>query len=204
MKKVSSRTKKGKKNNNKYLLIALLLVLLIGVAYAALSSTLTATVTKVTQPVGSWDVGFVPGTVNGTKGGTSTGDITCGAATVTKDSVSVANTVLTKPDDSCTYALNIKNLGSIDARLATISVTDPSSVSCTGKTTNSPTMTCGNITYKITTDSSGSTLLTNNTTLAKQTGSLNVYLVIKYTGTTVNTSAIEQSNAKFTLVYNQA
>ena len=155
---------------------------------------------KVTQTAGSWSVGFTPGTVNGTKGGTSTGDITCGTATVTTNSVTVANTALSKPDDSCTYALTIANTGSIDAKLDEITLTKPSSTECT---VSGASMLCGNITYKLATNTDGTSLLTTNTTLAKGTGSINVFLIIKYTGTTVNNSAVEQSNGKFTLVYNQ-
>ena len=64
-------------------------------------------------------------------------------------------------------------------------------------------MVCGNITYKLTTDSTGNTLLTTGGTLAKTSGTQNIYLVIKYTGTELVSSDVSQNNGGFTLVYNQ-
>ena len=65
-------------------------------------------------------------------------------------------------------------------------------------------MVCGNITYKLTTNSGGSTLLTTSAGNLTAGSSLTVYLVAEYTGTTVNSSAVTQTGGKFTLVYNQA
>ena len=180
------------------LLTAILCAALLGIsiAYAALSATLTITMGKVTQSALSWNVGFTTGTVNATKVGSGT----CGAATVTADTVTVADTTLTTLHDKCTYALTIKNTGTVGATLATINPTNPSSVSCTN---SGASMVCGNITYKLTTDSAGSTLLTTNKDLAASTGSLPVYLVAEYTGTTTGGSAATHTNAGFTLTYNQ-
>ena len=200
MKKVSRKKKQGIKNTKVLVVAMIAVVLFIGVAYAALSATLTLTTSSVNSTGISWNVGFTPGTVNATKGGTSTNDVTCGTATVTANSVSVASTTLSKPDDSCTYALIIKNTGDIDAILGSVTPSSPSSTSCT---TSGASMTCGNITYSLATSNSGTPLLATNTTLVKTTGTLNVYLIIKYTGTTVG-DEISQANGKFTLVYNQA
>ncbi|MBR1386575.1 MAG: hypothetical protein IJ568_07070 [Bacilli bacterium] len=200
---MKKRTKSQKKNQKQLLTIVgavVLLIVGISVVYAALSTTLNITVGSVTQSQMSWNVAFQTGTVNATAGGTSATGRSCGAATVTADTVSVASTTLSKPDDSCTYALNIKNTGSIDATLATITPVAPGSTSCTN---SGASMVCGNITYKLTTDSAGSTLLTTGGTLAKTNGTLPVYLVIKYTGSTPSSTAVEQSSGGFTLVYNQ-
>ena len=64
-------------------------------------------------------------------------------------------------------------------------------------------MACGDITYKITTDTTGSTLLAVNSTIAAS-GSQIVYLQAIYTSDTVSGTAVNQTGAKFTLVYNQA
>ena len=200
---MKKRTKSQKKNQKQLLTIVgavVLLIVGISVVYAALSSTLNITVGSVTQSEMSWNVAFQTGTVNATPGGTSETGRVCGAATVTADTVTVANTTLSKPEDSCTYALTVKNTGSLDATLATITPVHPGSTSCTN---SGASMVCGNITYKLTTDAAGTTLLTTGGTLAKTNGTLPVYLVIKYTGATTNTSEVVQTAGGFTLVYNQ-
>ncbi len=198
------RPKKSKFDEKKMGVIVLLLIVVIfgiSVAYAALSTTLTITASKVTQSALTWNVAFQTGTVTGTPGGSSGEGRSCGNATVTANTVTVAQSTLSKPEDSCTYALVIKNTGSIDANLATITPVAPTSTSCTN---NGASMVCGNITYKLTTDLAGNTLLTPNRILAKTSGSLNVYLVMKYTGASINSSDVTQNNGGFTLVYNQA
>ena len=187
-----------------YIIMCTLAVAVVGlsIAYAALSTQLSVTLNSVQNEPMSWNVGFQPGTVNATVGGTSATGRVCGAATVTASSVSLASTTLSKPDDSCTYALTIKNTGTIDATLATISPTQPTSITCNPAA--NATMVCGNITYKLTTDAAGNTALTTGGTLAAETGTLPVYLVVKYTGTTLSGTAVTHSNGSFTLTYNQA
>ena len=184
------------------IVVGALLVVIVGisVAYAAMSSSLTINATNVTQSSISWNVGFQSGSVTPVAGGSGDTGRSCGTATVTSSSVTVANTTLSKPDDSCTYALVIKNTGGIDAKLGSITPKSPDSTSCTN---SNASMVCGNITYKLTTDSTGENLLTANTTIPKTNGTQNVYLVVKYTGTELVSSNITQANGGFTLVYNQ-
>lgn len=193
-----------KDHKNAYLSIAALVVAVIGlsVAYAALSATLNVNFGNVSQSAMTWNVGFQTGNVTGTASGTSTTGLTCGTATVTADTATIGNTTLSKPGDTCTYALTIQNTGSIDANLATITPTTPTGITCSPATGGN--MVCGNMTYKLTTDAAGSTILTNNRVLSANTGTLPVYLVVSYTGGDVNDSAVTQAGAAFTLVYNQA
>lgn len=186
-----------------YIIMCSLAVAVVGlsVAYAALSQTLNITLATVTQSPQQWKVAFVTGTVTPTAGGTSATGRTCGNATVTESQVSIESLSLSKPDDSCTYALTIKNTGTIAAKLNTIVVNEPSSVSCTK---SGASMVCGNITYSLVTNVSNGTLLTTGGTLAASTGTLNVWLVAKYTGTNVNSTAITHSNPNFVLTYVQA
>ena len=198
------RPKKTKISKEKVSIVVLLLVVAvfgISVVYAALSSTLSVTTGTVTQSTLSWSVGFNPGTVTGTAGGTSATGRSCGNATVTATTVTVADTTLSKPDDSCTYALVIKNTGGIDATLSNITAVSPTSVSCTN---SGASMVCGNITYKLTTDPAGQTLLATGGTLAKTSGTRTIYLVVKFTGSSMVSSAITHNNGGFTLVYSQA
>ena len=170
----------------------------IAVAYAALSATLNITFGKVTQNALSWNVGFETGTITATKSGSS--NTVCGEATATTNTVSIANTTLTTLHDKCLYKLKIKNTGTVDAILASISAKTPASMSCDTSTTSQ--MVCGNITYKLTSDQAGQALLGTNNTLVANTGSLDVYLTAEYTGTTTG-SASEQNTGGFTLNYTQ-
>jgi len=200
---MKKRSKQKQKNQKQMLTIVGAIVLLIvgiSIAYAALSSTLNITTGSVTQGSMSWSVGFQPGTVEATVGGTSDTGRSCGDATVTANTVTVANSTLSKPDDSCTYQLAIKNTGTLDAVLTTITPVHPASTTCTD---SGASMVCGNLTYKLSTDAAGTTLLPLNGTLAKTTGSQTVYLIVKYTGTEINSTAVEQSAGGFTLVYTQ-
>ncbi len=187
-----------------YVIIGVLSLSILGLSlgYAALSTTLKTTFGSVTQSAASWNVGFETGNVNATAGGTSATGRTCGAATVTNNTVSVANTTLSKPGDSCTYALTVKNTGSIAANLSSITATQPSGTTCDVATVGR--MICGNITYKLTTDAAGATLLTTNKKIAASTGTLPIYLVVTYTGSSLATTEASQVNASFTLIYNQA
>jgi len=192
--------KMDKQNLMAIVYIMVVVIAGVSVAYAALSTTLTITTSKITQNALSWEVGFQTGTVTPTSTGSSNSGRVCGTATVTSSTVTVANTTLSKPDDTCTYELVVKNTGSIDATLATITPVSPSSTSCT---TSGASMECGNITYKLTTDSTGNTLLTNGGTLANTSGSQTIYLVTKYTGSGLVTSEVSQNNGGFTLIYEQ-
>ena len=182
------------------IIIAILCACLFGlaIAYAALSATLTITFGNITQNSLSWNVAFETGSFTGTKTGDAS--VVCGDATISPTTASIASTTLTTLHDKCVYKLTIKNTGSIDAVLSSISAQTPTSVSCDTGTTSQ--MVCGNITYKLTSDAAGNSLLGTNNTLAANTGTLDVYLIAEYTGTTTGSSSI-QNNGGFTLNYSQ-
>lgn len=197
---------KKSKNENLYVIIAILVIVVVGlsVAYAALSATLNITINKVTQNPITWDVHFKSETVTGQvpTSVTSTTGYECGSATAEGQTVSVANSKLSKPGDRCYWPLTIQNAGGITAKLGSIGVTDPTGLTCTGKTENQPVMVCGKITYKITTDANGNTLLATNSTIAAN-GQQIVYLQAIYNSDTVSSVEESQTGAKFSLVYNQ-
>lgn len=192
------------KSSNKgvFVIISVLCVAVIAltIAYAALSSTLRINFGNVTQSEQTWSVAFVGSEVDGVPTGTSNVGLTCGKASISSDQVTVANTTISKPGDKCVYSLSIQNNGSINANLATITNVKPSGITCTE---SGASMVCGNITYKLATDATGSTLLTTNTAL-NASASLGVYLVVEYTGADVSSSSEVQNGAGFTLLYNQA
>ena len=191
------------RNRQKFsVMLSAMLVLLVGlsIAYAALSTTLNVTVRNVTETGLTWNIGFTGSSATATElGSPSTAGRSCGAATVTATAVTVADTTLSKPGDGCRYKLTIKNSGGISGTLSTITPTEPSGITCTKANAS---MVCGNITYKLATNTEG-TLLTTGGTLAPN-ATLDVYLIATYTGTTVNSSPIVHSGAKFSIIYAQA
>ncbi|MBQ6135046.1 MAG: hypothetical protein IJI60_01875 [Bacilli bacterium] len=192
------------KTNRSVFIVALLCTCLLGIsiAYAVLSTTLTVTLSQMSQQALTWNVGFQTGTVTGTRGGTDGGSasLVCGDATVTANSVTVANTTLATLHDKCTYHLIVLNTGSVDAELSTVTAVEPPSATCTE---NGATMVCDNTTYKLTTDAAGQSLLTTGGTLVATTGTLDVYLIVEYTGESTGGTNADQNNGGFTLIYSQ-
>ncbi len=205
---MANRKKTNKKDQRQLLTIVgviALVVVGVTVAYAAglLNSVLNIGVNKVTQSGLDWNVAFQTGSITPTVGGSGSDGRSCGAATATATTVTVADTELSKPGDKCTYALTVENTGGIDATLATITPVAPTSTQCTN---SGASMVCGNITYKLTTDSAGETLLTQGGTVTKASGASPtqaMYLVIEFTGSTPSSSTVVQNLGGFTLVYEQ-
>ena len=200
------------------LVIALAAVGSVAIAYAAMTQVLNVTSNKVTAQVPSCygstcSIGFTAGTITGTKGGTSTGTVTCGSATATLTDVTVGNITLTKPDDSCTYAIPITNTYPFAWKITSLTGTVPSGgTGCTATAATASagaTIVCNSslITYTITTDSAGSTPLKLNQSISAATssaaGTQNAYLVIKYTGSSTVSTAVNLTNAKFAITYTQ-
>ncbi len=193
---------RNKKIRTALIVVAVLMVGLT-VAYAAtlLSSNLNISVNKVTQQAINWNVGFTGSSATAAAGGSSAEGRSCGTATITPTTVTVAATTLSKPQDSCTYTLNIANSGDINAKIKTITATNPTGtgVSCTG---SGAQIVCGNITYTLATNSGGTTLLTTNTAL-NAGASTTVFLRAEFTGSTPSSSQVVQSGAAFSIVYEQ-
>lgn len=197
---------KFKKYSQSYLgllLVAFASITAVAIAYAALSSALTITTNKITQKGISWNVAFDTSntTVNGNGTGTSTTGITCGAATVTTNSITIADTTLAKPDDKCVWDFTIKNTGTIAAVLNSVTG-NQGSTTCTvtnASTSDTAKMVCDKITYTIT-DTSGGNILTGST-LAASTGTQPVRLTAQYTDNTATPTAVNQTGMSFTFEY---
>ena len=192
------------RNKQKFsVMLSAMLVLLVGlsIAYAALSTTLNVTVNSVGSQGGmSWNVGFTGSSATPTLLGTSATGRSCGTATITTTAVTIADTTLSKPGDGCRYSLTIKNSGTISAALTSITPTEPNGITC--ETKSGGLMVCGNITYKLATNTQG-TVLTSGSTLAPN-ATLPVYLIMEYTGTSLAGETIVHSGAKFSILYSQA
>lgn len=189
-----------KNNKSLYIIVSVLVVVIISlsVAFAALSKTLTINFGNVNETVQTWNVGFeTKSSLSAVAGGTSDTGRSCGTATVTATTVTVNNTTLSKPGDSCRYDLKILNGGSIAAKVSGITATNPTgtNVSCTG---SGAQIVCGNITYTLATNTGGTTLLSTSNTVAAG-GNLPVYLLVAFTGANPSGSAVVQQSAKFTI-----
>ena len=183
--------------------ILMIATLALSIAFSSLSTLLNINYGDVNQSAQTWDVGFdtsgSPLAASST--GTSAAGRICGAATITKDSVSIADTQLSKPGDTCTWSLTIQNLGTIDAELNSVTpIIGENSCTISGSS-----IVCGNITYKLTTDQAGTTLLSSqiNSTLAKTSGTKDVYLIATYSSNSIGGSSNTQSGIGFTILYNQ-
>ena len=149
-------------------IVLAVLIVITSIAFAALSQTLNVSTNNVTQNALSWNIGFEPGTVNGVLTATDPRMATCGAATVTSDTISGISVVLENIGDKCAYTFNLQNSGTIGGKLTNIVVTKPTSTTCT---ITGSTMVCGNITYKLRYNSATSdTLVAVNDTIAPKSG----------------------------------
>ena len=177
---------RNSRKNLQVILVAVVLLLVgLSVGFAALSATLNITTSSVKQDPVTWNIGFQGTSATPTLGGTSSVGRSCDNAAITTSSVTIANATLSKPGDKCTYALTIKNNGSIAGTLYSVTPTKPTSTTCT--------VTAASTTASATT---GSTLAASGTKAA--------YLIIEYTGNTLNSSTVTQSAGAFSIVYNQA
>ena len=184
----------------------------VAVAYAALSATLTITTNKVTQSVQTWTHTITCSKTNDV--GTSDAGRSCGAISVSGTSATVADTTLSKPLDGCVYKCTIKNTGTIPSKITAIAPTAPSSTTCGTNTSASSSatakMVCGNITYGIYASASvsGTTITKTNLTVPSATlnanGTKDFYLVVEYTGSGINSTAVNQSGGKFTFTMAQS
>lgn len=197
---------------NMYIFVSILVVvaIVISIAYATLSTNLTVKYSKVTQSSQTWNVGFVPASsVSATALGTSSTGRSCGTATVTANSVTVANTTLSKPGDACRWELQIQNTGTIDAKLSEIQYVMPTGITDCTITQDRTQMDCGNISYKMSSNESGGTRLVANgnstsTTKVDAGDTITVYLHAIYLPTdSVNATAVEHNNVQTKLIFIQ-
>ena len=207
---------------NKYYMglgVVLLLLFSISVAYAAYNFTqnLNITTVNVSQSGIKWNVHFVAGTVNASEASTNGTGYSCGAATVTTSSVTVADTELSINGKTCTYPIQIKNEGDVAAKLGAITLTatptatvSPSgTVTCTASNGNAK-ITCGSsasdpayITYTLATNSAGSTPISTSNVSVAIGGTTTIYLVVKNNKTALATSTVSLSAATFSLRFDQ-
>ncbi len=182
-----------------------LIVAIVGLSfgYAAWSTTLTISGEGKVSPA-TWDVHFAY------KSGSSltptiVGNAASTGATLTATTVSGFTTTLKAPGDSVTYNWLVKNEGSLDAQLKTVTL---GTISCSPSTGSTATQTeatsvCGELEYSLT--YADGSAITVGDTLAKTTGSKELKMVLKWkdNSTVVPTDDIKVTVSTSTLVYEQ-
>lgn len=107
---------------------------------------------------------------------------------------------LTKTGDKCTYAFNLKNSGSIGAKITSILPTKPQNTTCT--TATSSTLICGNITYRLRYNSGSSNIYVSVNDIINPNTTKTVYLTAEYTGADA-ADDIFQNQFGFTISFGQ-
>lgn len=181
---------------NKKLIITILttlfiLMISVGVAFAALQSTMTVSMGKVVQKALTLDVRISPiGSIEGASSGP--GNFECGSVTATTTGISGINAHFTGPSQVCKYKFTLSNKGTLDAKITKISLDGPTGVTCTQKNS---VFTCGNIKYSVI-NTSG-TDYTIGETLGSGSG-LFCYLVVQTTSSLVEDAFTHDVSLDFT------
>lgn len=192
----------------KRLVFTIIFVLVISIAsisigYAALSTSISITMNKIAQNAMTWNIGFKTGTVSGSVTTNNSGNAVCGSATATSTTISGVAPKL-GIGDKCAYTFYIQNNGTIGGKISSITITKPSSTTCT---TSGSTMTCGNIVYKLRNNSATSTsLVATGNTIAAKSGSTatskTVVLTIEHNGTS-EAGSYAQNGFQYTINFTQ-
>ncbi|MBR2678465.1 MAG: hypothetical protein IKE63_03515 [Bacilli bacterium] len=187
----------------KILIIVLAIVICgIGVAYAALSSVLNITTSRITQSAMTWDIGFEAGTIPGVATVTNNGTINCGSVTATATAVTGVSPVFNTATGKCAYTLKLQNNGTIGGKIAQITITQPVS-NCT---LGDSSMTCGNMAYRLRYDSADSTSYVKlNDTIAGKSGSTPTVktIVLTIENNALSTTGYNQYGFKYQLDFVQ-
>ncbi len=179
---------------NKSILIGglIAIVLIMAVGYAAFSTALT--ISSTANVTASWNVAFDSTKTSGTGVVSTSGSATGGTISYSNNNqtATISQTGLTKPGDSATYTLTIKNTGTIAATLGTPTVTG---TSCTvsGLTCTSSS---GHIKFTVTAPASSS--------LAASTGTTTMTVKAEYPNTTVSSSSTESASISVSLTATQS
>ena len=193
---------KGRKTKAVAIVALIVAVLGLTVAFAALSTTLTINGTAEVNTA-TWDIHF-----ENLSSAVTTGDATeTTAPTIQVGADSKPNTKigdfkvqLTKPGDSVTYTFDVKNTGTIDATLGTLTIGTPV---CTSNTSvdEDETIVCDNLTYELTYTDGGTPVAQNDTLNKGETK--NLTLKLAFDGDELPTDDVSITGLDVTMIYNQ-
>ena len=183
-------------------IVLLLMILGITIGYAIMSETLTIQGQAEVRPA-SWEIRFANLSAPAITGDASVPTLpTIGGTGNT--TISNYDVILTRPGDSVAFEFDVQNNGSIPARLQTLTMNTPATLTLQGLGATTATadenIVRGNLVYTLTyTDN---TPVAQNDTLAAGS-SVRMRLTLSYTGTTLPADDVQISGLGVTLLYQQ-
>lgn len=184
------------------IVVAVALVAIVGVGYAAFTSTLTIKGTG-TVKASSWKIKFA-NLSSATLVGQAT-EIT--APTVSNNDTHIGDyaVTLTAPGDSVTYDFDVTNAGTFDAEISSITIGNPTCTGTGANATNDQTNVCNNLTYKLT-YANGTAVAENDTLAAGKTKSMKLALTYSssITADQLPTNDVAISGLEVTVIYSQS
>ncbi len=195
---------KGRKTKAVAIVALIVAVLGLTVAFAALSTTLTINGTAEVNTA-TWDIHF-----ENLSSAVTTGDATeTTAPTIQVGANSKPNTKigdfkvqLTKPGDSVTYTFDVKNTGTIDATLGTLTLGTPQCTSIAEPTVeNDATIVCDNLTYELTYTDGGAKVTQGDALNKGETK--NLTLKLSFDGDQLPSDDVSIDGLDVTMIYNQ-
>lgn len=175
-----------------------LVICLLTVAYATLSKSLNITGTA-TLKSNTWDVHLE--NVSCTK----TGGASVGSPTVNGTNIQFSEMTLIQPGDTVTCTFNVKNAGSVSAKLSNTVVSTPTYEGIGSTATADVNLVKANCTYTFT-YSDGTSIATNNsyaTIAAGSSRTMKLYATYKTNNTGIPTNDVLIKNVGLTLTYQQ-
>lgn len=194
-----------KDNNTMYIKIAIAVVafLLVGtIAYASFTQQLDIQ-GKATVNKSSWSIKFT-NLQPVIKTGTAT-EVTAPTINTNDTKISEYDVTLTTPGDSVTYNFDVKNEGTFNAKISSITIPTPT---CTGTGTNATTdetNVCDNLTYTLT-YADGSPIAVDDTLDAGETKSLKLNLLYSssISAAQLPSNDVAVSNLAISIIYAQS
>ena len=195
---------KGRKTKAVAIVALIVAVLGLTVAFAALSTTLTINGTAQVNTA-TWDIHF-----EDLSSAVTTGDAseltppTIGVGEESKPNTHIGDfeIQLTKPGDSVAYTFDVKNNGTIDATLGTLTLGTPQCTSIAEPTVeNDATIVCDNLKFELTYTDGGTPVAQNDTLNKGETK--NLTLKVSFDGDELPTDDVSIDGLDVTMIYNQ-
>lgn len=194
----------NKKEKKIYIILFTISILVIGfsIVYVFFSTPLKIKYANLAHSTPTWDVKLKKGVTLDENVNNNSDKVDCGHVIVTNSSIKVDSVKLSRPGDMCSYPITVEDKGKVDAKLVKVSAFSPINVSC--ESSFDGELICGNIIYRLTTDSAGKKILTaGSQRLKKIDGVANFYLVVSVLEGTTNEKEVSHVGAGFTVVYAQ-